>query len=190
MKHFLLLSLLSLSSFCITAMEVVPCSGKDNVRLLHDGKRTFVEDENAAYRIENYDMNPLMRKLVDRGILNDFTKRDGYVRVTKQEGHDQAGRLKYALAAKVRGNGGTGPITAFTVGMIVRVGCYTGILTAISTAATVGSLAGPGGTAAAGGATMLAIGGTAGGAAGVVAGVEALALKATLATLLIPFPLP
>lgn len=169
-------------------MEVVPCSSKDDVKLLlqntNDHYRVFVEDENAAHRVENYQMNSLMRKLVEREAVAKFTDKDGYVRINKDD------HGKYELVAKVRGNGGTGPITAFTAGMIVRVGCYTGYLLGVTAPAAVGTaIAGPMGGAAGVAATGLVLTQVAA-AGGVIAGTEALAMKVTLATLLFPFPLP
>lgn len=113
----LLLSLLILPGVSLNAMQVIPSSCKDNIRLLHDGKRTFVEDENAAYRVENYQMNPLIRKLIERNALTKFANKDGYVRVTKDNENI------YKLAAKVRGNGG-GWLTGQIAGWTVRIGGY------------------------------------------------------------------
>lgn len=181
---------LLLSLLCVTqlkAMEVVPSSAKEeNLRVLHDTQkqRMYVEDENAAWRIENYDMDALMRSLVIRGTVGKFTENDGYVRINKNsEG-------KYELLAKVRGRGGTGPLTACTVGLLVRVGCYTGYLFAASTPVVVGTATtGPGGGIAAAAAVQLAVAG-AGGLPAIIASTEATANAATLWTLALPFPLP
>ncbi len=183
MKHFLLLSLISLSSLSTRCMEVVPSSCKDDVRLLTNRSSMFVEDENAAYRIEKNNMNPLLRDVLRHKALEKF-KDAGYIRINKNsEG-------KYELVAKVRGEGGTGPITAFIVGMGVRVGCYTGYLLGVTTPVVVGTaIAGPAGAGAGVAAAGLVVTHI-GAGAGVIAGTEALAMKATLATLLLPIPLP
>ncbi len=138
MKHFLLLSLLSLSSFSIGCMEVVPCSSKDDVRLLTNRSAMFVEDENAAYRVEKHNMNPLLKNVIKHKALDKF-KEAGYIRINKNsEG-------KYELAAKVRGEGG-GPILAGILYGTVKVLAYTG-MAVMGTGAVVGITAATGGTA-------------------------------------------
>jgi len=180
MKKLLLLILLAPPMF---SMELVPVSSPDNVRLLTDHKHMYVEDDNAAYRIPNHDMNRELRDVLKHKALAKF-KEAGYIRAHKQSDGT------YTLAAKVRGEAGTGPITAFIVGMGVRVGCYTGYLLGATTPVVAGTLiAGPAGGMAAGTAVSVALAG-AGGAVGVIAATEAVAMKATLATLLLPFPLP
>ncbi len=186
MKHFFLLSLTSLCSLSTIAMEVVPCSSKDEVRLLHSPKtsRLYVEDENAAYRVETHEMNTLLRDVVKLNAMKKFIASDGYIRANK---YDDG---KYLLAAKVRGNGGTGPITAFTAGLLVRVGCYTGYMLAASTPVIVGTATtGPGGGVAAAAGVQVALT-AAGGAAGIIASTESLANTVSLAVLAFPFPLP
>ena len=64
----------------------------------------FVEDETAAYRIERHAMNKNMRDVLVYKALKKF-KEAGYIRINKDEDG------KYALVAKVRGEGG-GPILA------------------------------------------------------------------------------
>lgn len=180
MKKLLLLPLLVSN---LQAMELVPVSSKDNVRLLTDHTNMYVEDDNAAYRIKPHDMNRELRDVLKHKALAKF-KEAGYIRANKQSDGT------YTLAAKVRGEAGTGPVTAFTVGMLVRVGCYTGYLLGVSTPVAVGAVvAGPAGAAAGTAAAGLVVA-QIGAGAGVIAGTEALAMKATLATLLFPFPLP
>lgn len=183
-KKLLLLLFLSISS--LNAMELIESkhvSSADKVKLYTNHKDIFVEDEDAAYRIPRHDMNPLLREVVQRKALSKFIG-DGYIRANKIEDG------KYELLAKVRGDGGTGPITAFLVGLGVRVGCYTGYLLGVSTPVVVGTIvAGPGGAAAGTAAVGLVLA-EVGGAAGVIAATETLAMKATLGTLLLPIPLP
>ena len=83
----------------------------------------FVEDENAAYRIEKHAMNPLLREVVQRKALGKFVG-DGYIRINKvEEGSSSPDGLqrtsKYTLAAKVRGNGG-GAVLGQIFGWTVR----------------------------------------------------------------------
>lgn len=180
MKKLLLLPLLVSN---LQAMELIPVSSKENVRLLTNHKHMYVEDEDAAYRIEPHNMNRELREAVQRKALAKY-KEAAFIRAHKQTDG------KYTLFGKVRGNGGTGPVTAFIVGMGVRVGCYTSYLLGVTTPVVAGTLvAGPAGATAAGAAVGVALA-SAGGAAGVIAATETVAMKATLATLLLPIPLP
>lgn len=168
-------------------MELIAASSvssREPVQLFSNHRDLFVQNENAAYRVENHHMNPLLQKVMKRKAMGEFTEKGGYLRVK------QLSDGEYLVNADVRGLGGTGPITAGIVGMAVRVGSYAAILFGAGTTVATGTIvAGPAGAAAGGTAITLAIGG-AGGATAVVAGVEAVALKAMLATLLFPLPLP
>lgn len=180
MKKLLLLPLLVSN---LHAMELIPVSSPNSVRLLTNHKHMYVEDEDAAYRVENHNMNRELREALQRKALSKY-KEAAFIRAHKQQDG------KYTLYGKVRGNGGTGPITAFIVGMGVRVGCYTGYLLGATTPVVIGTLTtGPAGGMAAGTAVGVALA-SAGGAAGVIAATETIAMKATLATLLCPIPLP
>ncbi len=94
---FLLLLLLSLP---ISAMQPLTCFTNENVRVLHDGRRVFVEDEVGSHKIENYQMNPFMRTLIARGSLREFTDTQGYIRVTKEKNIGHCKAMKYAVVAK------------------------------------------------------------------------------------------
>jgi hypothetical protein len=181
MKRLLLAALFA--SQCINAMEMIPASSSEDVRLYTNHRDLFVEDENAAYRIEKYNMNPDLRNVMKHKLLEKF-KEQGHFRVTKLSNGE------YSITAQVAGKGGTGPITAGMVGFAVRFGCYTAYLVGASTPVVAGTLvAGPAGATAGTAAVALTLA-QAGGAAGVIATTEALAMKATLGTLLLPIPLP
>lgn len=180
MKKLLLLPLLISN---LHAMELVPVSSNENVRLLTNHTHMYIEDENAAYCIKPHDMNRELRDVLKHKALSKF-KEAGYIRANKQSDGT------YTLCAKVRGNGGTGPITAGIVNMTVRVGCWTAYLLGVTTPAVAGAVvAGPAGASAGAAATTVALANIGGGVA-VAAGIETLATKATLATLLLPIPLP
>lgn len=187
-KTLLLSALFSLVSFsAISSMELIAASSVSSaepVKLFRNHKDLFVEDELAAYRVEKHNMNPLLHEVMKRQAMGNFTEKGGYLRVK------QLNDGTYLINANVRGDGGTGPITAGVVGFAVRFGCYTAYLLGTSGTVVVGSaVGGPGGAAAAGGAITIALT-QAGGAAGVIAATEKLAMEATLATLLLPIPLP
>lgn len=95
----------------INGMQLVPVTvqSRDNVKVLTDYKRVFVEDENATYRVQSHEMNKELRELLKHKALDKF-KETGYIRINK----DETG--KYALAAHVRGlGGGAGGATAGVV---------------------------------------------------------------------------
>lgn len=183
----ILLNLIVLFPLNALGMELVDfrsVSSAQDLKLWASQNALFVENENAAYRIEKHNINPLLHEVMKRKAMGEFTENGGYLRVK------QLSDGKYVLEAKVRGDGGTGFITAGIVGFAVRAGCYTAYLLGTSGTVVVGSaVGGPGGAAAAGGAITLALA-QAGGAAGVIAATEKLAMEATLATLLLPIPLP
>ena len=180
MKKLLLLPILTAISLNAMQMDVVSA---ENVKVIAHKNNIYVEDDNAAYRIESHRMNQDLRRIIAHKALGKF-KTAGYMRVTKDSDE------KYNVAAKVRGLGGTGPITAGVVNMAVRIGCWTGYLLAVTTPTVVGTaLTGPAGGGAAAAATTTVLANVGGGVA-VAAGIESLAMKASLATLLLPIPLP
>ena len=158
MKRLLLAALFAAP--CINSMEMIPASSSEDVRLLTNHRNMFVEDENAAYRIENHNMNPLMRDTLKHNVVAKL-KEHGYFRVTKLDNGE------YAIQANAKGLGG-GILTAGAVYLGVKVVSYTALMTGVITVNA--ALPGAGTTA-----TALAMG--AGGTAGYVAGTEALALK-------------
>lgn len=93
-------------------------SSREPVQLFRNHKDLFVQDENAAYRVEKHNMNPLLNEVMKRKAMGEFTDGgQGYLRVK------QLSDGKYALEAKVRGDGGgylTGQIASWTV----RIGGY------------------------------------------------------------------
>lgn len=176
---------LLLTLMCAAPLQamVVPATSLQEVRLLNSNKHVYVEDENAAYRIAPHNMNKELREAFQRKVLDKY-KEAAQIKANRQfDG-------TYTLYGKVRGKGGTGPLTAGVVNMAVRVGCWTGYLLAVTAPATVGTVvAGPMGGSAGTVATGVVLT-QVGGAAAVAAGIESLATKLTLATLLLPIPLP
>lgn len=110
-------SVVSFSS--ISSMELITAhsvSSSEPVQLFSNHRDIFVQDENAAYRVEKHNMNPLLQEVMKRKAMGEFTD-GGYIRVK------QLSDGKYALEAKVRGDGGgylTGQIASWTV----RIGGY------------------------------------------------------------------
>lgn len=108
-KALVLGALFSAVSFSsVVSMELIAAnavSSAEPVTLYKNQRDFFVEDENAAYRVETNNMNPLLQEIVKRQAMGKFVgEGQGYIRV-KQMSDGQ-----YALDAKVRGNGG-GPVT-------------------------------------------------------------------------------
>lgn len=131
-------------------------SADESLKLYTNHKDMFVEDETAAYRIERHGMNKNMRDVLVYKALKKF-KEAGYIRINKDEDG------KYALVAKVRGEGG-GPILAGIFYYGTKAVCY--------------------GTALAGATTaVVATGGLAGAVTG--AGVTAVGLGASAGTTLV-----
>lgn len=124
MKRLLLAALFAAP--CINAMEMInpsAVSSAQQLKLYANEKHLFVEDENAAYRVERHDMNPLLREVMHRQAMGKFIG-DGYIRVNKLE------EGKYALDANVRvlGGGGGGAAAGVIIGKGLTYGvCYGGI---------------------------------------------------------------
>lgn len=171
----LLLALLFIP-FINNAMELVPVdvSSKEQVlRLYTNNIKFYVEDENASYRIEKHNINPLLHEVAKRGVLDKF-KDAGYIRVNKLEDG------KYELLAKVRGEGG-GPILAGILYYGTKALCYgTALAGATTVVVATGGLAG---AATGAGVTAIGLGASAGTSvvAGGIAG-AGLAGEAALAT--------
>ena len=168
MKKLLLLPLLVSN---LHSMEIVPVSSKENVRLLTNHKHMYIEDENAAYRIKEHDMNKEMRDVLKHKALGKF-KEAGYIRAHKQSDGT------YTLCAKVRGNGG-GPILSLAVYASVQVLGFAGLMTGAVVANTIAPGAG---TVA----TGIALG--AGGIAGATASIQGAALTAGAWAMALPTP--
>ena len=96
MKKLLLLPILCI--FSLKGMEL-DSSSAHAVKVLQSRGNLYVEDENAAYRVEGHRMSQDLRRMLAAKVLGKFNTA-GYIRVTK----DSEG--KYLLAAKVRGLGG------------------------------------------------------------------------------------
>lgn len=132
-KTLLLGALFSVVSFStISSMELIAAnsvSSPEPVQLFKNHKDLFVQDENAAYRVEKHNMNPLLQEVMQRKATGKFTEKgQGYFRVK------QLSDGKYSLEAKVRGKGG-GPILAGAVYVTVKVTCYGAALAAATAAA-------------------------------------------------------
>ena len=121
----------------LSAMEMIDpsaVSSAQQLKLYANEKNLFVEDENAAYRVERHDMNPLLREVMHRQAMGKFIG-DGYIRVNKFEDG------KYELIAKVRGDGGF-LLTGVIVYQSCRVIGYSGILLGGGSAIVAGYVAG------------------------------------------------
>lgn len=169
------LSLISLLSLNIVGME--PINGRSvstshDVRLWSNKKDLFLEDDNAVYRIERYNMNPLLKEVMERQKLDKFID-GGYIRVK------QLSDGKYALEAKVRGDGGF-LLTGVIVYNAVKYTGYAAIGVAAGGAVVTGFVTGgPVGAATAYTAALAAI-------PPAVAGVESGALVVGTAASFIP----
>ena len=118
-------SLVSISSLVI-AMELVERSAvstANDLKLYTNHHDFYVEDENAAYRVEKHNMNPLLRAIAQHKALEKFVG-DGYIRINKD---DQG---TYSLAAKVRGNGG-GPVAGACTYWGVKITGYCALIAGI-----------------------------------------------------------
>jgi hypothetical protein len=141
----LLLALLFIP-FLNSAMELVSVdvrSKEEALKLYSDNKNFFVEDEDAAYRVDKHNINPLLQEVVKRSVMGKF-KDYGYIRVNKLE------EGKYELLAKVRGEGGF-LLTGVIVHQTCRVVGYAGLAAGSASAIIAGTVAGgpAGGLAAA-----------------------------------------
>lgn len=130
-----LFSIVSVSS--VFSMELIAAhsiSSAEPVRLLTNHRDIFVEDENAAYRVEKYNVNPLLREVVNRKALGEF-KNAGRISVKKLSDG------KYILAANVNGDGGF-----LLTGVVVYQGCrvvgYSGLVLASASTIVAAAMAG------------------------------------------------
>lgn len=163
------------STFSMELINAHSVSSPEPVQLFSNHRDLFVQDENAAYRVEKHNMNPLLHEVMKRKAMGEFTEKGGYLRVK------QLSDGKYLLAAQVRGEGGTGAITAGIVYFGVQ---YLGCLGIIGGTVAVNAMA-PG---AGGVVTTMALG--SGGIVGATAAIQAAAVNAAVWTLALPIPLP
>lgn len=175
MKRVLLLGLIIAN---VNAMELVKqsaVSSKDEaLKLYTNNTDIYVEDDNAAYRVETCEMNKDLRDLLKYKALAKFLDSNaGYIRIKKEEGDDI-----YALDAKVRGNGG-GPILAGVFYWGTKAVCYGTALAGATTAVV--ATGGVAGALTGAGVGIVGSGATAG--AGVVASTIAGAGLATEAAM-------
>lgn len=99
-------------------VEQSAVSSANDLKLYSNQRDFYVEDENGKHFVEKHNINPLLRDVSQHKVLNEFVG-NGYIRINKfEEG-------KYALVAKVRGNGG-GWITGKIAGWTVRAVGYGG----------------------------------------------------------------
>lgn len=119
-------------------MELIAASSVSSaepVKLFRNHKDLFVEDELAAYRVEKHNMSPLLKEVMQRQAMGEFTTKGGYLRVK------QLNDGKYLINANVRGDGGF-----LLTGVIVYQGCrvigYSGIVLASIGAVSAGFVAG------------------------------------------------
>ncbi len=89
----------------VHAMELVDrsaVSSANDLKLYTNHRDFYVEDENGKHFVEKHNINPLLKAVAQHKALEKFIG-NGYIRINKfKDG-------KYALVAKVRGNGG-GPV--------------------------------------------------------------------------------
>jgi hypothetical protein len=153
-KIFLsLLVFISLNAFSMELINQRSVSSADNVKLFTNHRDIFVEDDNAAYRVEKYNVNPLFQEVMHRKAMGKFTEDgQGYFRVKKLSDG------KYLLEAKVRGDGGF-LLTGVIVYNTCRVVGYSGIVLASISAVGAGfATGGPGGAVIAASAAIQASG--------------------------------
>lgn len=167
----------------LKASSVMKPNRLKSLDILNDEDGFKIIQNSSAYSVKNHQIDKLLLTVHKKKCLEEFLN-NGYISV------DQLSDGEFSLKSHVRGLGGTGPITAGVVGFLVRFGCYTAYLVGASTPVVVGTAIGGPGGATAGGAAVGLVLAQAGGAAGVIASTEALAMKATLGTLLLPIPLP
>lgn len=94
-------SIVSFSS--VISMELITAhsiSSAEPVQLFRNHKDIFVQDENAAYRVKKYNMNPLLKEVMQRQAIGKFTEKGGYLRVR------QLSNGEYLIDASVRIDGG------------------------------------------------------------------------------------
>lgn len=83
----------------LTGMELENTQAATALKLYKSNDRVYVQDDEAAYRVQPVNMNALMREVIQRNATSQFSKA-GYIRINKlDEG-------QYQLLAKVRGEGG------------------------------------------------------------------------------------
>lgn len=112
-----LLSIILFSS--VLSMELIAAnsvSSSEPVQLFSNHKDIFVQDENAAYRVDKHNINPLLKEVIQRKAMGNFSTA-GYIRVSKLDDGT------YSLNAKVRGLSG-GFITGMIAGAVVRAVGY------------------------------------------------------------------
>lgn len=130
-KTLVLSALFSIVSFSSTfSMELIAAnsvSSPEPVQLFSNHRDVFVQDENAAYRVEKHNMNPLLHEVMKRKAIGEFTEKGGYLRVK------QLSDGIYILEAKVRGDGG-GPISGAIAYWATKTLCYGTAVAAATTA--------------------------------------------------------
>lgn len=189
MKRLVLLLLVAAQ---LPAMELISTHGvsaKDEaLKLYHNNHDMYVEDENAAYRIEKHQMNKELRDLLKYKVLAKFIESEGIIRINKEDDDS------YSLVAKTPGLGG-GPVSAWWAYTLTKGTIYGSVGIAAGAAVSTAVVASGGGVlaAAAGGSTAKAIstavsaasglGGAASiGTAGVASGITSAVGVSTVAT--------
>lgn len=113
-------------------------STKEQIKLLHDKTHFYVSNENASYRIPSHEVSPLLKQVLKRNALAEYS-RSCKIRVKKHKDGT------YALVDKVIGLGG-GPVLGGFLYGTVKVLAYTG-MAVMGTGAVVTVTAATGGTA-------------------------------------------
>jgi len=144
---------------------------KDQVKLLHDKSHYYVSDENASYRVPNHEVSPLLKQVLKRNALAEYS-RSCKIRVKRHKDGT------YSLVDKVIGNGG-GPLLGCAVLLGTQVAGFCGL---IGGAMAANALLPGGGTAAMG----IALG--SGGLAGAVTATQTTSITWSAWALALPTP--
>ncbi len=95
-------------------------STKEQIKLLHDKTHFYVSDENASYRVQDHEVSPLLKQVLKRNALAEYS-RSCKIRVKKHKDGT------YALVDKVIGNGG-GPLLGCAVLLGTQVAGFCGLI--------------------------------------------------------------
>ncbi len=116
-------------------------STKEQIKLLHDKTHFYVSDENASYRVPSHEVSPLLKQVLKRNALAEYSRSCKIGVKRHKDG-------TYSLVDKVGGKGG-GPILAALAYGTVKAVAYAGMVAmgvgagAVITTATGGTAAAP-----------------------------------------------
>lgn len=170
MKKLFLLLLLPPFMYCMEIPDHALIT-KEPVKLLHDKTHFYVSDENASYRVQNHEVSPLLKQVLKRNALAEYSS-SCKIRVKKHKDGT------YSLVDKVIGKGG-GPLLGCAVLLGTQVAGFCGL---IGGAMAANAIVPGGGTVAVG----IALG--SGGVAGAVAAIQATSITWSAWALALPTP--